>query len=229
MHFFIFLNFIFSPSIEFRGEPMYFSHIGDKTQIELPQGGDIFAEDFSIKIGYLFSEYDSKGEVYGKGSDGVFFSNSSSSLFGQDLSFDNYTLSISGDVKGSFENVVEFESDSVFLDIEKNNFLFKKIERSPTFLYKDFLMRGNLINLDLTAGSFEGKEDIYFEFHNRSNSFIGNADSFHAGLEENLVYFSNIFLSNGEEYDMKSEYIKINIETMQLESNGSFELVIKND
>ena len=81
MHFFVFLHLFLNPLIRLEGEPMNFSQIENKTQIELPQGGSIFTEDFLINIGYLLSQYDSKGEISGEGSGGVFFSNASSSFF----------------------------------------------------------------------------------------------------------------------------------------------------
>ncbi len=229
MHFFVFLHLFLNPLIRLEGEPMNFSQIENKTQIELPQGGSIFTEDFLINIGYLLSQYDSKGEISGEGSGGVFFSNASSSLSGESLFFDNHILSILGNVKGLFEDVVELESDSALLSIEKNNFVFEKIKRSPKFFYKNFSLSANLINFDILESSFSGKEDIVFEFYSDSGSFNGKADFFNGSIKDDLIYFSNIFLSNDKGYDIKSEHVEINTETMEFKLHGKFELTIKDD
>jgi len=229
MYFFVFLNLFFNPLIRLEGEPMNFSQIQNKTQIELPQGGSIFTEDFLINIGYLLSQYDSKGEISGEGSGGVLFSNTSSSLSGESLFFDNHTLSIVGNIEGLFEGVVELESDSALLNIEKNNFVFEKMKRSPEFFYKNFSLSANLINFDISESSFSGRENVVFKFHSDSASFNGNADFFNGSIKDNLIYFSNILLSNDKGYDIKSEHVEINTETTQFKLHGKFELMIKND
>ena len=229
MHFFVFLYLVFNPLIRLEGEPMNFSQIENKTQIELPQGGSIFSENFLINIGYLSSQYDSKGEISGEGSGGVFFSNGSSSLSGENLFFDNHILSILGNVEALFEDVVELESDSAVLSIEKNNFVFERIERNPKFFYKNFSLSANLINFDILESSFSGKEDVFFEFYSDLDAFNGNANFFHGSIKDNLIYFSNIFLSNDKGYDIESEYVEINTETIQFKFDGKFELTIRND
>ena len=134
-----------------------------------------------------------------------------------------------GNVKGLFEDVVEFESDSALLSIEKNNFVFEKIKRSPKFFYKNFSLSANLINFDILESSFSGKEDIVFEFYSDSGSFNGKADFFNGSTKDDLIYFSNIFLSNDKGYDIKSEHVEINTETMEFKLHGKFELTIKDD
>ncbi len=230
MIFYIFLIFFSTnPSIKIEGEPMYFSQTKDKTQVELPKGGSLVSDEFLIEAGYLFSDYDLKGNLNVKGSNGILFSNDSYSLLAESFLFDNQTLNISGNVEGFFEDFLKFKSDTVVLDFKKNNLIFEKTIKKPLLLYRDFSLSSDFFNFDLSENFFSGEKNVQFHFSKDFDFVSGTADSFNLNMEENLVSFYEIFLNYSKGYDIKSEYVEMDIQTMEMKSNGYFELKIDND